>query len=399
MSPQVTSGQPHRDLSIDHLRALVVLALILFHSARLFDSEDWHVKNLETFLAADVGIAVFNIIGMPLLFLLAGMSAFASLGTRGAGRFLGERFGRLFVPLGFGILIVVPPQVYIERISSMVALRTSPIDFSGSFLDFYPYFFTSCCYPDGNFSWHHLWFLAYLFVFSVLLLPVLLLLRRWARRHEIRLSRLVASLLLLGLGLPPLAIELGLRSSFPSTYALIDDWASNLHYAWLMLAGALVMAGPDLRRAIGDTRRPWLIAAVVLSAGWLALRFGIVTAPIPGSRLVLRTAAEWSCIVALLGYGARYLARPLPFLTRFGAVAMPFYIVHQTIIILLGFWLVWWVDVSLVKYAVVAAMAFGASLAVAHMAPRHAVLRVIFGLKPAGGHRGSTAVAAVATTP
>jgi hypothetical protein len=336
---------------------------------------------------------------MPLLFLLAGMSAFASLGTRGLGRFLGERFGRLFVPLGFGILIMVPPQVYVERISSMVALRTSPIDFGGSFLDFYPRFFTSCCYPDGNFSWHHLWFLAYLFVFSVALLPALLLLRRLASSHGIRLSRPTASLALLALGLPLLAIELGLRPNFPSTHALIDDWASNLHYTWLMLAGALLMASSDLRSALGDTRRAWLLAAAVLSAGWLAVRFGIATVPTPGAALALRMGAEWSCLVALLGYGNRILARPMPFLTRFGAVAMPFYVVHQTIIVLLGFWLVWWVDVPLLKYAVVATLAFGASLAIANVAPRHAVLRVIFGLKLRGAHRGSPAAAAVATAP
>jgi glucan biosynthesis protein C len=399
MSPQASSGQPHRDLSIDHLRALVVLALILFHTARLFDSEDWHIKNLQTFLAADIVVAVFNIVGMPLLFLLAGMSAYASLGTRGPRRFLGERFGRLFVPLFFGILIVVPPQVYVERISSMGALRTSPIDFSGSFLDFYPSFFTSCCYPDGNFSWHHLWFLAYLFVFSVVLLPALLLIRRLVRGHDMRLSLPVASLVLLGLGTPLLAIEIGLRPAFPSTHALIDDWANNLHYLWLMLAGALVMSSSELRNTIGGTRRLWLLAAVVLSAGWLALRFGMATLPIPGAALALRTAAEWSCLVALIGHGRRYLARPVPFLTSFGAIAMPFYIVHQTIIVLLGFWLVGWVDTPLLKYAAVAVLAFSVSLAVADVALRHRVLRVIFGLKPPGGHRGSAAAATAVTSP
>lgn len=132
MSSPASSGQPSRDLSIDHLRALVVLALILFHTARLFDAEEWHVKNLGVFPAADTVVAVFNIVGMPLLFLLAGMSAYASLGIRTPLRFLGERFSRLFVPLGFGIILVVPPQLYVERISSMNPLRMSPIDFSGS---------------------------------------------------------------------------------------------------------------------------------------------------------------------------------------------------------------------------------------------------------------------------
>ncbi|MBR7551132.1 hypothetical protein KC220_21580, partial [Mycobacterium tuberculosis] len=101
-----------------------------------------------------------------------------SLQHRSPGRFAAERFSRIFVPLVFGILLVVPPQVYVERISIGMPGRDSPIDWSGSYLDFYPTFFTSCCYNHGNFSWHHLWFLTYLFVYSLLLLPVALLVAR-----------------------------------------------------------------------------------------------------------------------------------------------------------------------------------------------------------------------------
>ena len=161
-------------------------------------------------------------------------------------------------------------------------------------LDFYPTFFTSCCYPDGNFSWHHLWFLAYLFVLSVLLLPALLLLRRvMQQRRYARLSPVATSLVLVGLGLPLLVIEFGLRPSFPSTHALIDDWANNLHYMWLLLAGALAMAGGNLTGAARSHRRAWLVAGAILSAGWLALRFGLMPmVPPSGTGLALRTAAE-----------------------------------------------------------------------------------------------------------
>ncbi|UVK41874.1 acyltransferase family protein [Mesorhizobium sp. AR07] len=394
MSSPASSAYPHRELFIDHLRALVVLALILFHSARLFDSEDWHIKNAQTFIAADVLVAVFNIVGMPLLFLLAGMSAYASLGARSARRFLSERFQRLFVPLLLGMIIVVPPQVYVERISPLVALRTSPVDFSGSFLAFYPSFFTSCCYPHGNFSWHHLWFLAYLFVFSILLLPPLLLLRWTMQRQRILLSPVAGSAVLAALGLPLLLIELTLRPSFPSTHALIDDWANNFHYMWLLLAGAFAMACPNLTVAARCHRRTWVLAGAILSAGWLALRFGMMPfVPPLGTGLALRTVAEWTCLVALIGYGSAYLWRPLPFLTRFGAIAMPFYIVHQTVIVLIGFWLLGWVDAPFLKYATVATLSFATSLAIAAIAARSAVLRLVFGLK-VGRQNGRGGIAA-----
>ena len=119
-------------------------------------------------------------------------------------------------------------------------------------------FFSSCCYPDGNFSWHHLWFLAYLFVFSILLLPAFLLLRSvvWKGWHHL-LPPAAHNAVLMVLGLALLPIELLLRPSFPSTHSLIYDWANNLHYMWLMLAGAVAMARPDLTLAALRRRRAW----------------------------------------------------------------------------------------------------------------------------------------------
>ncbi len=399
MISPASSDYPRRELFIDHLRALVVLLLILFHTARLFDSEDWHIKNAETFVAADVLVAVFNIFAMPLLFLLAGMSAYASLGVRSPSRFASERFQRLLLPLLLGMIIVVPPQVYLERISPLVTPRTSPIDFNDSFFAFYPTFFSSCCYPDGNFSWHHLWFLAYLFVFSILLMPAFLLLRGvlWKGRYHL-LPTAAHNAVLVVLGLALLLIELLLRPSFPSTHALIDDWANNLHYMWLMLAGAVAIARPDLTLAALSRRRAWLVAAGILSAGWLALRFGMVaTLPSLSTALALRAAAEWACLVSLLGYGRAYLSRPIPFLTSFGAISMAFYIVHQTVIVMLGFWFVDWVDAPLIKYATVAGLSFAMSLAIAAIAARSAVLRVVFGLKVKRG-TGKGAIATASTS-
>jgi glucan biosynthesis protein C len=84
------------------------------------------------------------------------------------------------------MLLVIPPQVYFERIGTWMPRRMRPIDFHGSFIEFYPHIFDGV-YPNGNFSWHHLWFLVYLFMFSLVALPLALPLRTTpagdARRH------------------------------------------------------------------------------------------------------------------------------------------------------------------------------------------------------------------------
>jgi hypothetical protein len=95
---------------------------------------------------------------LPLLFMISGLGTSYALGMRTTGRYVADRTTRLLIPLVAGMLIVVPPQVYLERIGTWMPRRMSPIDFHGSFLAFYPHIFDGI-YPRGNFSWHHLWFL------------------------------------------------------------------------------------------------------------------------------------------------------------------------------------------------------------------------------------------------
>lgn len=99
---------------------------------------------------------------VPLVMPLAGVSAWYSLQHRDNRCFIRERTARVFLPLIVGTLLLVPPQVWLEsRLHH---------EFEESFLSFYPTFFAGI-YPEGNFSWHHLWFLAHLYGYSLLALP------------------------------------------------------------------------------------------------------------------------------------------------------------------------------------------------------------------------------------
>lgn len=370
-----------RLLHVDHLRNIVILGLILFHTARLFDSDPWHVKDAGRYLAADLLIAAFNIVQMPLLFFLAGIAAFHSLRSRSAGRFLKERMLKIGLPLLAGILLVVPPQVYVERLSTGMSGRMSPIDFSGSYGAFYGRFF-SCCYPAANFSWHHLWFLIYLLAYSLILLPLLLVLcRPTVHASIVSLGDWLArGPRLMLLALPILASELALRRSFPSTHALIDDFANHAHYLVLILTGWLVAASPALASAAARAWT-WLLGAAALAIGlWLLLRATGTGLP-HAERQALRALAEWTAIAGLFGWASCHLARPLPFLTAFSAIGFGFYILHQTLIVLLGFWLAEWSDAPFAKFAVVAAASFAASLLMARLSLSSRLTRTLLGLR------------------
>ncbi|MFD2264167.1 acyltransferase family protein [Lacibacterium aquatile] len=367
-----------RMLHVDHLRGLVILGLILFHTARLFDDDPWHMKDAGQYLAADILVAVFNVVQMPLLFLLTGLTIHFSLQKRTAGRFVQERGLRLLLPLVVGILVAVVPQVWVERIAHGLPGRSSPIDFDGGFLAFYPQFF-QCCYPAANFSWHHLWFLVYLLAYSLALLPIFLLLRRaiWPKRLAEKLANGFGLCLL---GLPVILAEVALRRSFPQTHALIDDWANHAHYGLLILIGWMIAASPLLATAVKRYGGYFLGAAVLLICLWLGLMLSGIR-PTLEIRLILRTAAEWSALLGALGVGAAYLNRPLPFLTGFGRLSFPFYIFHQTAIVLLGYLFLAWSEQPLLKFLAIAGLSFAISLGLSRLVGTNRITAMLFGMR------------------
>ena len=161
-----------RRYDIDWLRVLAMFSVFLFHCARYFDNEGWHVKNPQLSFGFSVFVGILVQWIMPIFFVLSGSSSWFALNFRNAGRYLGERFKRLFIPLIFGIFILIPPQVYIERFTNY--------QFNGSFFQFYPHYFDGWYGFSGNFAWMglHLWFLLILFLFSLLTLPFLLALQK-----------------------------------------------------------------------------------------------------------------------------------------------------------------------------------------------------------------------------
>src|SRR5579885_3391922 len=170
-----------RLLFLDWLRVLAVLGVFCFHTLRPFDSlSDWNIKNPERSFVADAFIAFFFQWGMPLFFVLAGAACRFALRTRSGSRYFRERCLRLLLPLVVGYLLLSPPQAYVEELTHGY--------FQGSFFQFYPWFFT---HIQAN--WHapwiywvyHLWFLIFLWLFTLLALPLFLFLRSDAGQRVI----------------------------------------------------------------------------------------------------------------------------------------------------------------------------------------------------------------------
>jgi glucans biosynthesis protein C len=370
-----------RRFDIDNLRNLAVLALILFHTARLFNHESWHVKDAAKADWADYAVAIIHQTQMPLLFLLAGASAYYALTNKGFESFSRERVLRLLVPLITGIFLIVPPQIYIEHIAGFVSDRYhTKWHFDGGYLDFY-----GVLLRNGPLDGNHLWFIAYLFIYSVGLGPFLFAWGRGegAERWGRRLAR--GGLFLILPTVYITVVQAVVLTAFPENHGLTRDWGAHLHFVFAVLAGWLLTASPTLMAATKDWRRLSLAVSILL--------FAVVYVPmliepqlrqdqtIYGIIKLLYAIGEWPMMMAMLGYAQAHLNRRIPLLTAFTRYAFPFYLFHQTVIVVLGYWFYGWVIDPFTKFAVICVLATGISLALCFVCDATPVTRAILGMK------------------
>jgi len=373
-----------RQPEIDWLRALAVALLVPFHTAIIFCPwGTFPIKSPETARPFEYFVGLVHQFHMPLLFVLSGIGTGFALRLRTPRQYVKERFQRLFIPLLFGTLVVVPPQLFLERLQQG--------RFQGSFLDFYPQFFRGV-YPAGNFSYGHLWFVAYLFVFSLVGLKLFLYL--WSQKGRTQVGRL-ASLCqrrgrILLLAAPIVLSEATLRASFPGLQNLVWDWANVLSYFSLFALGYLVSSDDRFWEIIDRDGRLALVTGVCVTLFGVSLaltghepRMGYS----PGymGYQALRGFNTWALVVAILALGRRYLQRPHRLLPYVAQATYPFYILHQTVLAVIGFYTVRLSWRLLPKSLFIATTTFVVTLLLHDLlVRRNEVTRFLFGVKGRG---------------
>ncbi len=373
-----------RRYDLDWLRFIAIIILLFFHTGMLFNPWDWHIKNSETSESFRYWMIWLHFWRMPLLLFISGAGTYMALSKRSAGQYAGERFKRLFIPLAFGMFVVVPPQIYFEHIS----------EYDG-YLDFYKTVFNFIPYPEGSFSWHHLWFIAYLFVFSMIALPFLLYLRsEKSAAFRNRVTRVLSSPA--GILFVPFFIilltQVLLRPYFPEeTHALLDDWGFFTFYFCFFLFGMICYSSTTLWKSIGQNRKPLLVASIFLLIPFYAAYFHfreIITLPwdVDTVETIFDVAAifvSWSTVITVIAFGQHYLNRPHPWLQHFNEGLYPFYILHQTVIIAIGYYvcqLPWGIFAKFWMVSLLTlASCVGFYFLIIH--PFN-VARVLFGMKP-----------------
>jgi len=369
-----------RRVDLDWVRIAAFGLLIFYHVGMLYVSWGFHIKSVHRITALEPLMLMLNPWRLALLFLVSGVATRFILQKYALTRLLRARSVRLLIPLVFGMLVIVPVQSY-DQIVEALGYPAGFVDF---YLRHYLAFGKEFC-PNPCIAlptWNHLWFVVYLWVYTMALGAVLLVLPGllgWIERalaialSGVRIVLLPALLLA--------AYRLWLYPNFPMTHALFGDWYDHAQYATVFLLGF----GLARTEAVWDSIERWrwlaLSLAVAVFAAVLALismRGGL---PLKAVFSVMYGCYQWFCILAVLGFARRWLTADSAARRYLTDAIFPYYIVHQTAIIMIahalhGYDLPAWLEASIViaGTAVTCAVTY-------EVVRRVNILRPLFGLK------------------
>ncbi len=420
----VPAAKPERRRELDFIGPLIVMGLVVFHTLTVFSGQSMitdESQSMVTYIVAGIVASFISLWAMPLLMLIAGTAVWYSLRKRTVAEFAWERVKRLLVPFITGLVLALPPMVYLQA-------KQDPA-YTESFLAFYPRFwqvkfslsafplFIESTTPDLAFFVSHLWFLLYLFVYTLLLLPLLLYLRHTAGRGVV--ERLAATftrpwaIFLLALSIA--LIEAFLTTERPGVW-------NRFVWPFFIFYGFLFASDSRFGQTLVQHRRHALVLGIV---GYILYFGGLV--PIMGAEVdpwsdygvasiivrFMKGAASWFWLVAIMGYithRSQHKAKPKPELvdsartqsavppnmnTRVSTSSLfdraiayvregqvPLYVIHRTPIMVFAFYVVQWNVHALVKFAVIALSSLVVTFLVFEIGIRRtAVTQFLFGMK------------------
>ena len=396
MSALISVPQSTRRHDLDWLRVLAFGALIFYHIGMFYVTWGWHVKSDHASSFLEPAMSLLNPWRLALLFFISGVALRFAVDARGFKALLPERSARLFVPLAFGMLVLVVPQAYFELCYKG--------EFRGNIVDFYPrYLGIGEGFSIITPTWNHLWYVAYVLVYTLLLAGLAPLLKTVERHFGDTvtgwLARRPATILLIAA--PFVFYSLVLNPLFPTTHALIDDWATHANYLTVLLVGWFVARNETFWSAVDRVLPVAGAIALALGVAIIVARLNLAELrrmegfwPVIG---VLRTVYAWAVIVTLLGLARRFLWWSSPALNYMSEAVFPWYILHQTIIVVVGYAMIGsglpvWGEAAIIVVATVG----GCLILHEYFIRRVWWLRPLFGLKRTSKGRRAGAAGAMA---
>jgi len=380
--PAIVHNQP-RLYYLDWLRVIAFSILLFEHSAEIFVDWKFWIKNSETSTFLSHFIAFFLPWRMPLLFIISGAAVTLSSKRKTAISFFKERSIRLLLPLFFAGFIIIPPQIYFIRL------------FKGNTQSFSEFYQTIIHFnwhwsTKGNIHFMHLWYLAFLFVYCIIVLPLI----QFAKTEK---GKCFISKVCVLLSKPYLFLFLGVIITLPyyfiSVLAAPGLYPSTfIYYFPFFVCGIILWPNHLFREAIRKNTAKALSAAILLTTAlyYMAVNDGdpqtyflnlseIISLP----AFMLKSLNQWLWVIGIFGMAMRLLNFGSARLSYATQAVYPFYILHETVIVIIGYYIVKIEGSIGYKFGLVTFLSFGFIYAVYELIIRRAgVAKMLFGIKP-----------------
>lgn len=344
MSESLSENRPHlRNYSLDWIRVLIILDLVPFHAAWLMTyNTGFSLIDPDSGFAAAMKIYVhfISLWHMPLLFFISGFSSRSMLKKYNPYNYLRERAFRLLVPLLFFMLILYPLVAYfwpsdIER------------TFSGYFLNFWPFCLKTLFYNDltGGPRWAHMWFVAYLFIYSVIIIPFISYINSGKGQSLIhKISEVMNRKIILFLAGFIFVLTFALLSvPFPFYQNnLYSDWGYFTYNLFAFLLGFILSHHQHFWLNVEKSWRISLLMGLIITGAlvWMIIVLQAFSNPGYNLRYLLFSLmfglSTWFWVLAVLGLARKFLNKNTSFLKYFSQASYPFYIIHFVPMVILG---------------------------------------------------------------
>jgi len=343
----MNSTQEDRRFDLDWLRVLAFGSLIFYHIGMFYVTWDWHIKSIHSSSAPEPWMILINPWRLSLLFLISGMALRFMIDNHivkrmNLTRFAWNRTWKLFVPLMFAIHSIVAPQAWLQL--------TESGEVTSGYWDFFSEYLigTKAKYSIEIPTWNHLWYVAYLIVYTLILIPIakpLIKLMNVSGRtfiNRVLSSKFAFVWLLLIPTIPHFIYRIFLDAQFPTTHDLINDWANHAHSFTYLLFGFVLARESSFHTIVQRNFKLLILGtallAIILSAAWGNWE-SIESEILLWFFRYLRVLYIWIFIITVLSFAQNYLFKPSKVLTYLSESVFSSYILHQTIIIMVGYWL------------------------------------------------------------
>lgn len=370
MNKTVSSAQSGRLHELDWARVFLVFAVFLHHVGMPFNGDGFVVMNVDSSKALDDVMVYFEQLRLPTLFMVAGAGAWLLLQRLNASAFVRDKLRRLLLPLVTGVLLIVPPQLYFENPSAYENLLVA--------------------YPALALELEamHLWFIEFLFVFFLLAAALLALSNSGnvARFFEAS-SRLMAKPFgPAAMALVLVVLRVTLKHFWPDEDKSIETLSVSGFFLFFFLTGFVWVRDRDSWHALGRQWRRSTAMFAMISAVFYAYYFvdlsGVASTPVLWAGWWgLSALVSWYGALTILGVGQRFLTTTPAWLKRANELIYPFYIFHQTVIVVLAYYIIQWAWPWGAKALVLLILSFAGTAILTWLSARFRLTRVLVGLR------------------